>query len=120
MLLIISVEGTIVVKQDFYLETHSADLAIPNIEVLSLLKSFKSKAYVRETFNWRFHYYYLTPEGITYLRQYLALPEDVVPATLKAPATARTAGRPGMFCYCTPLFLDPFSMYLFSMLPPLV
>ena len=37
----------------------------------------------QETFNWNYYYYYLTKEGIDYLRQYLALPADIVPATLK-------------------------------------
>ena len=54
-----------------------------NIEVLALLKSLSSRNYVKETFNWRWFYYVLTPEGIQYLREYLAIPEEVVPATIK-------------------------------------
>jgi small subunit ribosomal protein S10e len=56
-----------------------------------LLNSFRSKGYVKETFNWQYYYYYLTNEGIEYLRQYLALPAEIVPATMKK---ATTAPRP--------------------------
>ena len=71
------------------MEKHSDEINIPNIEVLGLLKSFRSKGYVKETFSWQYYYYYLTEEGINYLRQYLSLPDDIVPATHKAnPAKA--------------------------------
>lgn len=81
-------EGTIVAKKDFYADKHSDELPIPNLEVLCLMRSFASKKFVTETFNWRYYYYILTPEGIDYLREYLALPADVVPATLRVPAAA--------------------------------
>jgi len=89
-------EGTLVVKKDKYGEKHSDALNMPNLEVMCLLRSFASKGYVKETFNWQWHYYYLTNEGIEYLRQYLALPADIVPATLKKPVTAAAtpSGRP--------------------------
>lgn len=48
---------------------------------------------MKETFNWQYYYYYLTNEGIEYLREYLALPADIVPATLKKAAPKAT--RPG-------------------------
>ena len=86
-------EGTIVAKKDFNLEKHSDAVPIPNIEVLNLLKSFKSKGFVRETFNWQYHYFYLTNEGIEYLREYLALPADIVPATLKEKAQKPRPGQ---------------------------
>ena len=79
-------EGTLVAKKDPYQATHSAELPIPNLEVMKLLQSFKSKGYVSETFNWQYYYYYLTAEGVAYLREYLALPADIVPATHKQPA----------------------------------
>lgn len=56
-----------------------------------LMKSLESRGYVRSTFSWQYHYCYLTDEGITYLRSYLALPEGIVPATHK-----KQAGRPDM------------------------
>lgn len=34
-------------------------------------------------FAWRHYYFYLNPEGIAYLREYLGLPEDVLPNTHK-------------------------------------
>jgi len=49
--------------------------------------------YVTERFSWQWYYWYLTNEGITYLREYLHLPEEVVPATLKK--SSRPAARPG-------------------------
>ncbi len=52
------------------------------------MQSLKSRNYVTETFNWQFYYFYLTNEGIEYLRDYLHLPEEIVPATLKKPRTA--------------------------------
>ena len=77
-------EGTCVAKKDYsILGAHSEELPVSNIEVLALLKSLSSRGYVKETFNWRWFYYCLTPEGVTYLREYLAIPEEVVPATLK-------------------------------------
>ena len=79
-------EGTIVVKKDPFQEKHSDALPISNLEVMCLLRSFKSKGYVKETFNWQWYYYYLTNEGIEYLRTYLALPPEIVPATLKQTA----------------------------------
>jgi small subunit ribosomal protein S10e len=72
-----------VVKKDKYQLKFSDELNIPNLEVMALLKSFSSKGFVKETFNWQYYYYYLTNEGIEYLRAYLALPEEIVPATLK-------------------------------------
>ena len=51
--------------------------------------SLKSRGHVREVFNWQWHYFFLTDTGIEYLKGYLNLPEDVVPATLKkAPGAA--------------------------------
>merc|ERR1719258_813673 len=35
-----------------------------------------------EKFNWMWHYYFLTNEGIEYLREYLNLPATVFPSTL--------------------------------------
>ena len=84
-----------VAKKDVRLQKHSDDIPIANLEVLTLLKSFKSKGFVKETFNWQYYYYYLTNEGINYLRQYLALPEDIVPATLKKVVAPPKSTKPG-------------------------
>lgn len=56
---------------------------------MKLLQSFASKGFVTEVYNWRWFYYYLNDKGIAYLRQYLGIPDDIVPATLKV--TAATA-----------------------------
>lgn len=59
------------------------------------MRSFRSKGYVTETFNWQYYYWYLTNEGIEYLRTYLALPAEIVPATLKQPTSvSRPTGAP--------------------------
>lgn len=56
------------------------------------MQSFKSREYVRETFAWMHYYWYLTNDGIEFLRTYLNLPSEIVPATLKK--SAKPAGRP--------------------------
>lgn len=55
-------------------------------------QSLKSTGYVKEQFAWRHFYWYLTNEGIQYLRDFLHLPPEIVPATLRRqirPETAR-------------------------------
>ena len=93
-------EGVLVCKKDRFhafkegkLEYKRDEIEVSNLEVMMLMKSLKSRGYTRETFNWQYMYYYLTNEGIEYLREYLHLPAEIVPATLKK-ATARpvTAG----------------------------
>merc|ERR1712094_61658 len=54
-----------------------------NLFIIKLLTSLKSRGYVTERFSWQWYYWYLTNEGIEYLREYLHLPEEIVPATLK-------------------------------------
>jgi small subunit ribosomal protein S10e len=58
---------------------------------MKLLQSFKSRGFVKEQFNWQWYYYYLTDEGIVHLREYLHLPAEIVPATLKK---SRAPSRP--------------------------
>lgn len=53
------------------------------------MQSFKSKEYVKEQFAWRHYYWYLTNEGIEFLRVYLNLPAEIVPATMKKSTTGR-------------------------------
>jgi small subunit ribosomal protein S10e len=76
----------LVAKKDHFKAKHSDELDVKNLEVIGLLRSLVSKGYVKETFNWQYYYWYLTNEGIEYLRTYLALPSEVVPNTLKQPA----------------------------------
>jgi len=83
-------EGVLVAKKDVWAAKHG-DIDVPNLHVMKLLQGLKSKGFVKEDFNWQYFYWFLTNEGIEYLRKYLSFPEEVVPATLKKP---RTATRP--------------------------
>merc|ERR1712167_271642 len=86
-------EGVMVAKKDFNKAKHDdPDLDVPNLHVVKLMQSLKSRGYVTERFNWNWYYYYLTNEGINYLQKFLNLPADVVPATLKK--SSRPASRP--------------------------
>merc|ERR1719318_1980076 len=65
---------------------------IPNLQVIKAMQSLKSRSYVNENFAWRHFYWYLNNEGIQYLRDYLNLPPEIVPSTLrKATKPAETA-----------------------------
>jgi small subunit ribosomal protein S10e len=86
-------EGVIVVKKDTISATHPQIEGPTNLEVLMLVKSLESRSFVRVTFNWQYNYVYLTDEGLDYLREYLALPADTVPATHKKKETSRPGGR---------------------------
>ncbi|RVW41927.1 40S ribosomal protein S10-1 [Vitis vinifera] len=68
------------------------EIDVPNLQVIKLMQSFKSKEYVRETFAWMHYYWYLTNDGIEFLRTYLNLPSEIVPATLKK--SVKPPGRP--------------------------
>lgn len=84
-------EGVLVVKKDTRSQTHPNIEGPTNLEVLMLVKSLESRGYVKITFSWQYNYVYLLDAGIEYLRQYLALPAEIVPATHK-----KTATRPNM------------------------
>ncbi|XP_046395182.1 40S ribosomal protein S10-like [Ischnura elegans] len=76
-------EGVMVAKKDFHAPKHSELELIPNLHVIKAMQSLKSRGYVKEQFAWRHYYWYLTNEGISYLREYLHLPAEIVPSTLK-------------------------------------
>ncbi|KAI3784023.1 hypothetical protein L1987_43114 [Smallanthus sonchifolius] len=84
-------EGVCFAKKDYNLAKHP-EIDVPNLQVIKLMQSFKSKEYVKETFAWMHYYWYLTNDGIEFLRTYLNLPSDIVPATLKK--SAKPLGRP--------------------------
>jgi len=86
-------EGVIVAKKDFHAPKHPELEQIPNLHVIKTLQSLHSRGLVEEQFAWRHYYWHLTNEGIEYLRTYLHLPPEIVPATLKRPARSET-GRP--------------------------
>jgi small subunit ribosomal protein S10e len=72
-----------VAEKDFHASKHPALEKIPNLHVIKALQSLKSRGYVKEQFAWRHFYWYLTNEGIQYLRDFLHLPPEIVPPTLK-------------------------------------
>lgn len=87
-------EGVMVAKKDFHAPKHPSLETVPNLHVIKAMQSLKSRGYVKEQFAWRHFYWYLTNEGIQYLRDYLHLPAEIVPATLKRqakPDAARSA-----------------------------
>eukprot|EP00834_Sanchytrium_tribonematis_P007477 NODE_680_length_4796_cov_0.472855.p4 type:complete len:129 gc:universal NODE_680_length_4796_cov_0.472855:2110-1724(-) len=85
-------EGVLVAKKDYNAKKHM-QLDVRNLEVIKALQSLDSRGYVRTQFSWQYYYYVLTDEGIEYLREYLHLPEDVSPNTLKASVRAAQAGQ---------------------------
>ncbi|CAB0008680.1 unnamed protein product [Nesidiocoris tenuis] len=70
-------EGVMVAKKDYHALKHTDLEPIANLEVIKTMQSLKSRGYVKEQFAWRHFYWYLTNEGITYLRNYLHLPPEV-------------------------------------------
>ncbi|TOF85753.1 hypothetical protein CGJ15_25650, partial [Vibrio parahaemolyticus] len=85
-------EGVMVAERDLFMPKHPELEKIPNLHVIKALQSLKSRGYVEQNFAWRHYYWRLTNEGIQYLRDYLHLPAEIVPATLKKPT--RPEGRP--------------------------
>jgi len=75
-------EGVIVAEKNFYPFNHPK-VNVPNLHVIKALQSLTSKGLVTERFAWQHYYWYLTNNGIEYLREYLHLPQEIVPATLK-------------------------------------
>merc|ERR1711977_169860 len=72
-------EGVMVAKKDFNKKKHDdPELNVPNLHVIKLMQSLKSRGFVNE--------------GFDYLQKFLNLPADVVPATLKK--SNRPASRP--------------------------
>ena len=49
-------------------------------------QSLTSRGLVKQQFAWRHYYWTLTNEGIEYLREYLHLPPEIVPMTMKKQA----------------------------------
>jgi len=89
-----------VVKHDPRAHRHNELEDVHNLHVMMVLKSLCSRNYVSEKFNWQWHYYFLTNEGIDYLRDVLHLPATVFPSTLTKqrptrPALAAAGGDEG-------------------------
>ncbi|XP_061632154.1 plectin-like isoform X3 [Phyllopteryx taeniolatus] len=90
-------DGVMVAKKDKRPQTkHPEVQGVCNLQVIRAMGSLKSRGFVKETFAWRHFYWYLTNEGIVYLRDYLRLPLEIVPASLqrfKKPATTLAMAR---------------------------
>uniref|UniRef100_A0A3B5AJU3 Plectin/eS10 N-terminal domain-containing protein n=1 Tax=Stegastes partitus TaxID=144197 RepID=A0A3B5AJU3_9TELE len=88
-------DGVMVAKKDKRPQImHPEVQGVSNLQVMRAMLSLKSRGYVKETFAWRHFYWYLTNDGIVYLRDYLRLPAEIVPASLqriRKPAGARRA-----------------------------
>jgi len=78
-------EGTIVVRKELVMEKHP-NIEVPRLHVVKLMQSLNSRDLVKEQFNWQYLYYTLTDKGIEYLREYLHVSAETVPATLKKAA----------------------------------
>ncbi|KAK1173046.1 hypothetical protein AOXY_G3073, partial [Acipenser oxyrinchus oxyrinchus] len=77
-------DGVLVTKKDKRPQSlHPEVPELTNLQVIRAMSSLKSRGYVRETFAWRHFYWYLTNEGIVYLRDYLRLPPEIVPSSLQ-------------------------------------
>merc|ERR1711931_10828 len=87
-------DGVMVASKDCNKPKHDQLDTIPNLHVVKAMTSLKSRGYVRENFAWRHYYWYLTNEGIQYLRDYLHLPPEIVPATLRKAAKPNDQSRP--------------------------
>lgn len=49
--------------------------------MIKACQSLTSRKYLKTQFSWQYYYYTLTPEGLDYLREWLHLPAEIVPAT---------------------------------------
>uniref|UniRef100_A0A8C7XFW3 Plectin b n=2 Tax=Oryzias sinensis TaxID=183150 RepID=A0A8C7XFW3_9TELE len=77
-------DGVMVAKKDKRPQIMHPDVQdVRNLQVIRVMASLKSRGYVKETFAWRHFYWYLTNDGIVYLRDFLHLPAEIVPASLQ-------------------------------------
>jgi len=83
-------EGVLCAEKDFNLPKHP-EMDVPNLQVIKLMQSFKSRELVIEQFSWRHYYWKLTDKGIEFLREYLALPAMWCPQKRAARRRAPTA-----------------------------
>ena len=60
-------EGVLVVKKDSYLPKHQNLSDVPNLQVMMIIKSLKSRGFVQEVFCWQWAYYTVTNKGVQFL-----------------------------------------------------
>ncbi|KAL9101642.1 MAG: hypothetical protein Q9163_003117 [Psora crenata] len=73
-------KGVLVAKKDFNLPKHN-EIGTKNLYVIKACQSLTSRGYLKTQFSWQWYYYTVTPEGLDYLREWLHLPAEIVPAT---------------------------------------
>ena len=84
-------QGVLVCKKEFAKHTK---LDVPNLEIINLMRSFKAKKLVDETYCWKHFYWVLTEAGIEHIRELLHLKPNVVPDVMKPGAReGATEGR---------------------------
>ena len=91
-------EGVIVVKKDAYLPVHQQITSVPNLHVMMITKSLKSRGFLNEVYNWGWRYYFLTNDGVAFLIKELGLPVDakILPAThTKKKVVTKSSGKEG-------------------------
>jgi len=96
-------EGVMVVEKNPTKKGHDELKHIWNLKVYMICRSLKSRGYLKEVFNWQWHYYFISKpsaedataqDGLAYLREQLNLPEKVFPATYTKQCPARPTGAP--------------------------
>merc|ERR1711956_55174 len=80
---------------------HPDVTAVSNLLVIKACQSLTSRGLVKQQFAWRHYYWVLTNEGIEYPREYLHLPPEIVPVSMKKQAKIvdnkpRGGGRVGV------------------------
>jgi small subunit ribosomal protein S10e len=85
-------EGVMVCEKDrlgtWVGELGGTKFRVPALQIMYLMKSFKSRELINEQFAWRHFYWTLNDKGIEYLRQYLHLDPSVVPNTQRSGVTS--------------------------------
>lgn len=96
-------EGVMVVEKDPSKKAHDELKHIWNLKVYMICRSLKSRGYLKEVFNWQWHYYFISKpsaedataqDGLAFLREQLNLPEKVLPATYTKQRATRPTGAP--------------------------
>jgi small subunit ribosomal protein S10e len=72
-------DGVLVAPKDY--EIQHPSIETKNLFVIKAMQSLTSRGLVKTQYSWRYFYYTMTPEGLDYLREWLHLPAEIVPAT---------------------------------------
>jgi small subunit ribosomal protein S10e len=59
----------------------NSEIDTKDLFVIKACQSLTSRGHLKTQFSWQQYYYTLTPEGLDYLRGWLNLPAEIVPAT---------------------------------------